>query len=211
MIYGIWIIHRDGKCLFFREYENLEINEQLFSGFLVALLSFSKEISSRELKDMTLEDLTLYYETLEKERIVFVVAVDSKERESKIREKMSEIEETFLQEYGEVIPTWDGEISIFNNFNLKIDAILESKGQASRFDLRMINTTPFETLFGKLTSFFKQKNSKEMIKLEHTVGILDRFCNKEYFKPSHFVNTPKKLHEKIKGIMEKLQKRRNDP
>ncbi|NVM55770.1 MAG: hypothetical protein HWN66_18870 [Candidatus Helarchaeota archaeon] len=212
MIHGVWIIHKDGKCLLFREYEKFNINEQLFSGFLVAILSFSKEISKRALKHISLEDLTLYYENFEDKKLVFVIAADSKERESAIRKKISLIEKAFFTKYGEVLQNWRGNITIFSNFNSKIDEILHSKGfKISISDLKIINTTPFENLFGKLAILFGKNNKKEIDELEHTVEVLDRICEQRApFKPPHFlIDPPKKVGTALKKIIEKIYRKKD--
>ncbi|MFX1298601.1 MAG: hypothetical protein ACFFD2_27550 [Promethearchaeota archaeon] len=212
MIYGVWIIHKDGKCLIFREYEKLNINEQLFSGFLVAILSFSKEISNRQLKNISLEDLTLYYENIEEKDIVFVIAADSKEGEAKIRDKIGLIEEVFFLEFGDILPDWNGNLTIFGEFDTKIDEIVQSKGHKVRLpELHLINASSFENFFGKIAVFCGKKNKKEIDELEHTVSIIDRMCHtKEAFKPPHFITeAPKKMKTSLKRLINKIHKKRD--
>ncbi len=212
MIYGVWIIHRDGKCLIFREYETLNINEQLFSGFLVAILSFSKEISSRKLKKLTLEDLILYYENIESERIVFVIATDSKEREGKIREKISLLEEAFLLEYKDALQTWNNDIQIFNQFSKKIDQIVKSKGRhVPLIDFNFISKASFEPFIEKFSQLFGKKDKKEMDKLENTVRTLDTISErKENFKAASFIlDTHKRMSETLKRLINKIYKKKD--
>lgn len=212
MIFGVWIIHRVGKCLIFREYKSLNINEQLFSGFLVAILSFSKEIGGRELKKLTLEELTLYYENIEAHQLVFVIAADSQEREAKIREKISLIEEAFLQEYKEILPTWESNISIFATFSPKIDEIVKSKGRhVSLIDFNFFNRASFEAFFEKFSLLLGKKNKKEIDKLENTVGIIDELSErKENFNVASFIlDTHKKMSKTIKNMIEKIYQKKD--
>ncbi|NVM27599.1 MAG: hypothetical protein HWN65_02050 [Candidatus Helarchaeota archaeon] len=212
MIYGAWIIHKHGKCLLFREYETLNINDQLFSGFLVALLSFSKEISGRELKHISLEDLTLYYKTNEDKMIIFVIAGDSKEREVNIREKINSIEEEFLLEFGEILPTWKGDITVFNKFHTKIDEIVNSKGRrVSLLDFNFINKASFEPFYKKFTKFLWKKDKKEIDELKNTVGIIDAISErKEIFRaPSFILETQKKMSKAIKRLIDKIYSKKD--
>lgn len=212
MIYGVWIIHRDGKCLIFREYETLNINEQLFSGFLVAILSFSKEISSRELKKLTLDDLTLYYETIETQKLVFVIAADSTERESEIREKISLMEEAFLLEYKTILPTWESNISIFRKFETSIDEIVNRKGRhVPLIDFNFISKSTFEPFIEKFMLFLGKKDKKEINEIEKTVGIIDKLSErKENFNVASFIlDAHKKMSNTIKHIVEKMYKKKD--
>lgn len=205
MIYGVWIIHKDGKCLLFREYEGLNINEQLFSGFLVAILAFSKEISNRQLKSINLEDLTLFYKNLEDSKLIFVIAVDSKERESEIREKIDRIEEAFLRKYREILSEWNGEISIFNEFEPELDSLLNTHGIQLPFDLNFLNKTSFDTLIKKFSLIMGKKGKKEIEKGQsekviHTFGILENIFSLMDDIPQKFTNAWKRMvrnkHEK---------------
>jgi hypothetical protein len=188
MICGVWIVHTDGKCLYYREYRDLNINEQLFSGFLVAIVSFSKEISHRQLRSINLEDMTLYYKNTDR-KIVFVVAADADDREAKIWEKLDLIEEAFFREFGEVLLTWDNDISVFQKFNKELDAILNSKGlKIPQFDFNFINKGSFEKLLEKFTNFFSLKDDKELEKLDHTVGFLENMTDTmNRFYPPNFL------------------------
>ena len=206
MIFGVWIIHKDGKCLLFREYAKLNIDEQLFSGFLVAILAFSKEISNRQLKSLNLEDLTLYYKHNQSNKLIFVIAADSKEREPRVREKIDRIEEKFMLKYGEILPEWTGDISIFNNFEPELDSILNTNGiQFPPFDLNFLNISSFENLLEKFSQLLGKKQKKDIDKKEsekiiNTFGILEKL--------PLIIEVPQKIKNALQSLIKKKEEKK---
>ncbi len=208
MIKGVWIIHKDGKCLFHREYENLNINEQLFSGFLVALLAFSKEISNQELKSINLENLIFYYRKTEDTNIIFVIAADSKERPSKISDKSNLIEKAFFNEYKDILPQWTGNISDFSKFDVELDNILNNEGKIiTLFDFNPLNKASFENLFKKIMSICGKKDEKELDELDHTLEIIEDITDrKEKFCPPQFlIDSLQKMRLSLKRLFHKQE------
>ena len=213
MIYGVWIIHGDGKCLFYREFKDLNINEQLFSGFMAAMLAFSKEISSRQLKSMNLEDFSLYYEGIEEKRLYFVIAADPRERESTIREKIELIEEAFLSDYSDVLADWDGNIAIFRPFDSKVDTILGDRGINGKFfDFNFLSKTSFDNLIKKFAFLLGKKDKQEIEELDHTIGVLENLThNQDRFHPPQFlIDAPQKMRLAWKRILQKLHGKTKD-
>ncbi|HUX99685.1 MAG TPA: hypothetical protein VMV49_09040 [Candidatus Deferrimicrobium sp.] len=211
MITGIWVVHTDGKCLYYREYRDLNINEQLFSGFLVAILSFSKEISQRQLKSINLDDIILYYKYTD-QKIIFVVAADSDDREDKIREKIDLIEEAFFREFGEIIPIWNNDITVFQKFDTELDKILNSKGlKLHKIDFNFINKGSFEKLIEKFTNLFVPKDKNELEKLDHTVGFLENITDKmnRFYPPNFLIDAPKKVRSALKRIISKNDEKKD--
>ncbi len=213
MIYGVWIIHGDGKCLFYREFKDLNINEQLFSGFMAAILAFSKEISSRQLKSMNLEDFSLYYEGIEEKRLYFVVAADPKEQESNIREKIELIEKAFLSQYGDVLADWDGDVTMFKSFNSNVDSILNDRGSDGKFfDFSFLSKASFENLIKKFAFLFGKKDKQEIEELDHTIGVLEDFTHDHdrFHPPQFLIEAPQKMRLAWKRIVQKLQGKTKD-
>jgi len=223
MINAVWIIHKDGKCLFHREYKDLNINEQLFSGFLVAILSFSKEISNQDLKSIILEELVLYYKNIEEKRLIFVVAADRKDRESKIMAKINLIETAFFSEFDDELRNWNGNITTFQKFNTTVDKLLNNQGfQIELFDSHFFNKTSIDYLIKKVSSLFGKKKmeffrkkkkgffgkkKKEIEKLVHTIGILDNLLHeREKFQPPKFLL---EAHQKLKKTLRRWFRKGN--
>ena len=206
MIIGVWIIHKDGKCLLFREYAKLNIDEQLFSGFLVAILAFSKEISNRQLKSLNLEDLTLYYKHVQSSKLIFVIAADSKEHESRVREKIDRIEENFMLKFGEILPEGAGDISIFKDFEPELDSILNTTGiQFPPFDLNFLSISSFENLFEKFSQLLGTKQKKEIDKkdserLIKTFGILEKL--------PLITDVPQKIKSALQYLIKKKEEKK---
>jgi hypothetical protein len=79
MIKAIWILLDIGPCLYRYATEKrfLETDENLFSGFFVALESFAKSIGSEEVLRVELKDLALWF--MKGTNVVYVVASDRNE------------------------------------------------------------------------------------------------------------------------------------
>lgn len=121
MIHRVWLINRAGICLLDRDYTGLEVNKQLFSGFLTALNYLASQFH-RSLDSLSMGDLTIYYE-LEGELII-ALAVDHDDNDEEIRRKMREIREEFKLRYGKILDDWNGNLIIFDPFHKEIDRIL---------------------------------------------------------------------------------------
>ncbi|MFX1293483.1 MAG: hypothetical protein ACFFD2_01300 [Promethearchaeota archaeon] len=209
MIYGVWIIYSNGICLFYREYENLNVNEQLFSGFVIAILSFSKQISNRQLKSINLEDFTLYYENIEDNNLSFVVAADTIDSESKIREKITLIEKSFLNKFRTILPEWNGDMTIFRDFDPILDNILKSRGtQIHLFDFNFYSENSFKNALKKFSFLCNKRDEKGIVVLSHTIGILEditRKCN-SFTLPKFLIEAPHRMRDVLKRSFKKDKK-----
>jgi hypothetical protein len=79
MIKAVWILLDIGPCLYRYSTEKrfLETDENLFSGFFVALETFAKSIGSEEVLRVELRDLALWF--MKGTNVVYVVASDRNE------------------------------------------------------------------------------------------------------------------------------------
>jgi hypothetical protein len=69
-----------------------------------------------------MEDMTIHY-LLEKSLIV-AIAVDKDDNEEEIRRKLGELQTEFDLKYGDLLETWDGNLSCFDSFTKELDRIL---------------------------------------------------------------------------------------
>jgi hypothetical protein len=117
----VWIINRAGICLLDRNYSGLEINKQLFSGFITAISSLASQFN-RTLDSISMSDMTIHY-TMEGE-LVIAVAVDHDDNEEEIRRKLHDLISEFKSKFGEILADWDGNLSYFDPFTKDLDRIL---------------------------------------------------------------------------------------
>jgi hypothetical protein len=90
MIKAVWILLDIGPCLYRYSTEKrfLETDENLFSGFFVALETFAKSIGSEEVLKVELRDLVLWF--MKGTNVVFVVGSDRNEDVSETLLKVSQ-------------------------------------------------------------------------------------------------------------------------
>ena len=115
---------KDGKSLFFRNYGDTEVDRDLLSGFLSAFSGFIKEISQSDIKSTATEDYKYFYTIIGS--LIIVLCTDLEDDDTQINSKINSIRARFLDEYGEIVEggSWDGDRSIFNNFEKTIDNII---------------------------------------------------------------------------------------
>ncbi len=106
------------------------------SGFLTALKDFSVEFSkgSGELKVI---DMQIFYLMLVFKEGVLVTAAADKNDDAKITHRaLSDVIDKFVQQFGNIIQTWAGDVRIFKGFDAVIDEILK-KGKIAEVALKI--------------------------------------------------------------------------
>ena len=122
MIHHVWLINRAGICLLDRNYTGLEVNKQLFTGFLTALSYLANQFN-RKLDSLNMGgDMTIYYEL--EDNLIIAIAVDRDDDEKEIRRKIQNIKDEFKLKYASYLENWDGNIGLFDPFLKDIDRIL---------------------------------------------------------------------------------------
>ncbi len=122
MIHHVWLINRAGICLLDRNYTGLEVNKQLFTGFLTALSYLANQFN-RKLDSLNMGgDMTIYYEL--EDNLIIAMAVDRDDDEKEIRRKIQNIKDEFKLKYASYLENWDGNIGLFDPFLKDIDRIL---------------------------------------------------------------------------------------
>ncbi|WXG40199.1 MAG: hypothetical protein WED07_05150 [Candidatus Freyarchaeum deiterrae] len=129
MIYDVYILVRDGRCILHRKYGSLEADEDLVSGFLSALSSFGKNISGEEVESINFGDKK--FVSIPSEHLIFVSYSD---KEDEVGNVLSHVRDDFISYYGP-LREWDGERGVFKNFLATLDEIVGAKGKEGIFHL----------------------------------------------------------------------------
>ncbi len=120
MINSIWIIKNSGQNLFYKNFNKTtsNIDNDLFSGFFVALDNFANESGKGNIDSIILKDAKFIYMNLDP--IFIVLGCDRSEEINGLKEIMADIGNLFLEKYGD-LEDWDGKLSKFRDFSNILD------------------------------------------------------------------------------------------
>ncbi|QEE16731.1 hypothetical protein DSAG12_02561 [Promethearchaeum syntrophicum] len=171
-----WIINSySSVALFYRNYSNFTLDQDLISGFLMALNSFSEvELKSHGISSIIMGGLSWVYYDPRDSGLMFVAADDVKSNTEVMRSRLEVIFKMFVQQYDITSKKMQSLVdqSKYVEFQETLDmlekqwkqaeTILEG-GAALIFDLLGI----FQQLFNQFnhiiqTTFFKEENEKVM-------------------------------------------------
>lgn len=127
MIRSVFIIHESGLCLLSRSYSDDSQNIDLFSGFLVAVSSFAKNMIGEKINEIRMEHHTIFYES-KKAIVLALVTSEKKIAKRKISLIMRRIYNNFVEQYYEFLELDLIEPTIFRDFSFTIDSILDTSG-----------------------------------------------------------------------------------
>ncbi len=119
----MWIISDGGIVVFSRVYEET-LDEQLFGALLTALNSFAEQIAQEGLSNFELGDNR--FTILKSAHFIFIANSDKKIKPKKVLQELRTVMDIFFTVYSkETIDNWDGDISIFSNFERDIEDSLD--------------------------------------------------------------------------------------
>ena len=135
MIQAVYILIADsGLCVIDRKYGEAEMDPNLISGFLTALISFGQELSSGNrvhVIDFGAFDICLSL----KNNIIVAATVDKTDDGNAAMAVLSEVNDAFVNAYSKILTEWDGNLEPFETFMPTIDDITKN-GKAS--EMRII-------------------------------------------------------------------------
>ncbi|MHA1341232.1 MAG: hypothetical protein ACTSO2_14760 [Promethearchaeota archaeon] len=121
MIHSLWIL-KNNICIFHLDCGCLEVDQQLFSGFLSALSLFSKETIQREINSLIIQEFKFIFE--KHKDLNFILSAEKKDNDYLLHKKLIRIQIHFFNKYDDVLSNWNGEISKFNSFGEKAEKII---------------------------------------------------------------------------------------
>lgn len=122
VIQDLWILSDSGIVLFSRVF-NPKVNEQLFGALMSALNTFATELTSGGLTSFELS--AIRFTIMKNSRYMFVCNSSKKNKEKHVIDELRRISERFLENFGDLLDDWDGEISVFEGFEEHIEDSLE--------------------------------------------------------------------------------------
>jgi hypothetical protein len=123
------LIADSGLCVLDRKYGEADMDPNLISGFLTALIQFGRELSDGNrvhVIDFGAFDICLSL----KDNIIVAATVDKVDDGNAAMAVLGEVNNAFSDKYGGMIQEWDGNLEPFESFHLKLDEITK-EGHAS--------------------------------------------------------------------------------
>lgn len=118
----IWILNSDGITMYSRVY-NPKVNEQLFGAVMSAINKFAEKVADGGISSFELSDKKFSIE--KRNNILFVANAATDEKDKKIKQELSNISNKFFKIYSEELKNWDGDVSIFSDFEEQIENSLK--------------------------------------------------------------------------------------
>ncbi|MBY8996167.1 MAG: hypothetical protein KGD60_00450 [Candidatus Thorarchaeota archaeon] len=130
MIQAVYILIADsGLCVLDRKYGEGDMDPNLISGFLTALIQFGRELSDGNrvhVIDFGAFDICLSL----KNNIIVAATVDKIDDGNAAMAVLGEVNTAFAEKYGGMISEWDGNLEPFDSFHVTLDEITK-EGHAS--------------------------------------------------------------------------------
>lgn len=125
----LWIINSDGLCFFHKSVgednkqeevkKKIQIEEQLFSGLLSGILSFTSEVTSDSIEKIEMKEGKFLFFT--KKNLIFIIKSKLNTSDNKIKKKIDQLKELFIEKFEKELDEFDGNISSFQIFEKDLD------------------------------------------------------------------------------------------
>jgi hypothetical protein len=123
MIHNLYIIKRNGICIFHKKYGSLEEDPQSIAGLLTALSMFSNSIIGEEIKIIATNNFKFYFKADDK--CIFVTFNDNADCNESIQQKLENVRSLFYQKFPKLEQQYkSGNIQCFENFEENLEKIM---------------------------------------------------------------------------------------
>lgn len=130
LIQAVYILIADsGLCVLDRKYGTADMDPNLISGFLTALIQFGRELSDGNrvhVIDFGVFDICLSL----KDNVIVAATVDKIDDGNAAMAVLAEVNNVFSKTYGDMLKEWDGNLEPFETFYQKLDDVTKN-GRAS--------------------------------------------------------------------------------
>ena len=123
------LIADSGLCVLDRKYGEADMDPNLISGFLTALIQFGRELSDGNrvhVIDFGAFDICLSL----KDNVIVAATVDKVDDGNAAMAVLADVNNTFTKKYGNMLQDWDGNLEPFEVFYKTLDEITKD-GHAS--------------------------------------------------------------------------------
>lgn len=123
VIRNFMVIGSGGLLIYSRQYGKKQIDQDLISGFLTALASFSTEIKGGAIESLVMQDIRFIYST-GKDELLFVFCCDKDDLQEDVQERIHKVKEEFQTMFADQLKDWNGNVTIFRPFDAIIDDLI---------------------------------------------------------------------------------------
>ena len=109
--------------MYSRQYGDKKIDQDLISGFLTALASFSTEVKGGKIESLVMQDIRFIYSVSDNE-LLFVFCCDKDDMEDEVQGRIEKVKKEFNQMYSDQIKNWNGNVTIFKPFDEIVDDMI---------------------------------------------------------------------------------------
>jgi len=126
IVQDMWIFTNTGISIFNRVYDPREVNDQRFAMLLSAINSFANHIYKGGISNFEIRNKK--YTIVEKNNFLFIGNTEPKIKNKKIIDELEEISNKFFEVYPiDVLKKWNGDLSIFEDFEEYIQDSMKNK------------------------------------------------------------------------------------
>ena len=124
MIHNLYIIKRNGICIFHKKYGSLEEDPQSIAGLLTALSMFSNSVIGEEIKIIATSNFKFYFKADDK--CIFVTFNDNEDSNENIQQKLETIRTLFYRKFPKIEQHYkSGNIQCFENFGADLENLIK--------------------------------------------------------------------------------------
>nr|MDO8108753.1 hypothetical protein [Candidatus Sigynarchaeota archaeon] len=123
MIRNFMVIGSGGLLMYSRQYGEKKIDQDLISGFLTALASFSTEVKGGKIESLVMQDIRFIY-SLGEHELLFVFCCDKDDLEEEVQGRIEKVKAEFHRMFADQIQHWNGNVTIFRPFDQIVDELI---------------------------------------------------------------------------------------
>ncbi|MHA1682545.1 MAG: GTPase [Promethearchaeota archaeon] len=112
-----------GLLAYSRQYGEKKVDQDLISGFLTALASFSTEVKGGAIESLVMEDIRFIY-SLGDYDVIFVFCCDKDDLEEEVQNRIKVVKGEYYKMFGDNLKAWNGNMSIFKPFDEVVDDLI---------------------------------------------------------------------------------------
>ncbi|MHA1340609.1 MAG: hypothetical protein ACTSRZ_17915 [Promethearchaeota archaeon] len=192
-INNIWILERDTSvCIFEYNLVQYKYDADLIGGFISAIFSFGNELVKDQIQSIQFKEFTLSVKLIDK--IFLIVSFKNSAPIKRINQFINKISNKFIEDFGDALKNFCGNIEVFSEFLQYLDKILNSnhinkvflkKKQFNKLDENIFLESDYEEF--KIMNLFNRIDVEDdylefdKLKVESTDENLE---NKELFRSS---------------------------